>query len=146
MFVIHVRFRGAIFTIKGHYDMSTFNPDNMINMYMVYYVPKSEVKGGQCVTRYNSHHQDFSVIFWCGKSPPKPTQIGSWYWEGDNPILGGLSHDLDTWLIIMVDASPKDRVAGPLPHGHSWLTNRGYWLLSVMILQVYTKNWQLNQV
>ena len=31
------------------------------------------------------------------------------------------------WLITMVIvSSPKDRVVGPLPNGHSWLTTGGY--------------------
>ena len=29
------------------------------------------------------------------------------------------------WLITMVNKSPKDRVVGPLPNGHSWLINGG---------------------
>ena len=35
------------------------------------------------------------------------------------------SHDLDTWLISMVNKYPKDRVI-PLINGHSWLINGGY--------------------
>ena len=38
--------------------------------------------------------------------------------------------------------SPKDRVVGPLPNGHSWLMNGGYYLLTIpgMILQAGSKN------
>ena len=38
--------------------------------------------------------------------------------------------------------SPKDRVVGPLPNGHSWLINGGdpNHLLPGMILQVRTVN------
>ncbi len=32
-------------------------------------------------------------------------------------MLGGSSHDLDTWLITMVIVSPLSGVVGPLPNG-----------------------------
>ena len=32
---------------------------------------------------------------------------------------------MDKWLttMVIVGTSPKDRVVGPLPNGHSWLMN-----------------------
>ena len=47
--------------------------------------------------------------------------------EASHPSLGGSSQDLVQWLITMVivGKSPKDRVVGPLPNGHSCLLNGG---------------------
>ena len=55
-------------------------------------------------------------------------------------VLGGWAPSGCMWLIIMVNKSPKDRVVGPLPNGHSWFIDGSdpNHLRNGMVLQIYT--------
>ena len=72
--------------------------------------------------------------WWIGSSPKPTTKTTAWlgetgrlpgyalYIQDECQLLGGSSHDLDTWLITMVGKSPKDPVVGPLPNGLNGLS------------------------
>ncbi len=72
--------------------------------------------------------------WWIGSSPKPTTKTTAClgetgrlpgyalYIQDECQLLGGSSHDLDTWLITMVGKSPKDPVVGPLPNGLNGLS------------------------